>query len=280
MVERLFSLKIPTREEMKEIEISSRLYVEKDSLFMTMPVIGHSLSEAPESELVTFILSNNKLITLRYDDPTPFGMFVQRINKQPLLAASGELVLMGLLEQIADRLADILENATNDLESLSHNIFHSGDSQANTPDFKEALKRIGHVTDLATRAKDSLMNLNRLLLFFAAQFKVKRETKNRIDTLMLDASSIDEHAKFLSAKANFLLDATLGLINIEQNNIIKIFSIAAVAFLPPTLIASIYGMNFDLMPELKWELGYPLALLLMFISAIAPFWYFRRKKWL
>jgi magnesium transporter len=279
-IERQIGLKIPTREDMQEIEASSRLYLEKEALVMTMPVLGRSVTEEPVSEAVTFILTGNRLVTVRYADPVPFGMFIQRIIRQPSLAASGEQVLIGLLEQIADRLADILEGATADIEGLSRSVFHNDGSSEGGTDFKNVLRRIGRISDLATKAKDSLMNLNRLLLFFAAQAKVKRETKARMDTLVLDSGSIDEHAKFLSAKASFLLDATLGMINIEQNNIIKIFSVAAVAFLPPTLIASIYGMNFDAMPELKWGLGYPVALALMLTTAVLPFLYFRRKKWL
>lgn len=280
-IEKLLDIEVPTRDEMQEIETSSRLYVEGGALVMTMSVLNKPTSDEPEAASITFILVKNKLLTVRYVDPVPFGLFIQRIKRQPFLVPSGEQVLLGLLEQIAACLADILEASTADLEGLSRTIFASKDkADAGATNYKEAIQRIGHVGDLATKAKGSLLNLTRLLLFLAAQSDINREAKERMKALMQDSNSIDEHARFLSAKVSFLLDATLGLINLEQNNIIKMFSVAAVAFLPPTLIASIYGMNFTYMPELKWHYGYPFALVLMILSAVLPFWFFRRKKWL
>ncbi|NTU76405.1 MAG: magnesium transporter CorA family protein [Alphaproteobacteria bacterium] len=279
-VEQLLGVEVPTREEMQEIEASSRVYVEDKALVMTLPVLNKSASDEPELAVVTFLLADDRLVTLRYADPAPFNLFIQRINRQPSLASSGDLVLLGLLEQIADRLADILETAIADLEGLSREIFAANHQASGSTNFKDVLRRIGYAADLTTKAKDSLLNLNRMLPFFAAKTEDKKELKVRIKTLLRDAASIDEQATFLSAKISFLLDATLGMINIEQNNIIKIFSVAAVAFLPPTLIASVYGMNFEVLPELKWGFGYPLALMLMFLSAALPFCYFKRKKWL
>ncbi|MBR9970768.1 magnesium transporter CorA family protein [Magnetospirillum sulfuroxidans] len=280
-VENWTEIEVPTREEMQEIELSSRLYVEGRATVMTMPVINKASSEAPESAAITFILVKGLMITVRYVDPVPFSMFVRRINRNPAMAASGEQALMGLLEQIADRLADILEGATADLEALSRQVFLTADDRPHgSRDLRRILQKIGRAGDLATRAKDSLLGLNRLLLFLSVQSSFKKEARGRIKMLMRDANSIAEHANFLSGKVSFLLDATLGLINIEQNNIIKIFSVAAVAFLPPTLIASIYGMNFRVMPELDWQFGYLWALGLMLLAAIVPLWYFRRRKWL
>jgi magnesium transporter len=278
-VEKLLKIEIPTREEMQEIEESSRLYTNKSNLVMTASILNKSASSEPETTPVTFLLSSNHLVTIRYSNPTPFDVFIQRIERQPSLAASGEQALMSLLEQVADRLADILEGATSDLETISREVFRANGETGENPSFKEALRRIGYVGDLGTKAEDSLTNLRRLTAFLGGA-DIKKETKMRSETLFRDIKSIDEHAKFLSTKVSFLLDATLGMINIEQNNIIKIFSVAAVTFLPPTLIASIYGMNFDAMPELKWDYGYPIAVILMLASALVPFIYFRRKKWL
>lgn len=280
IAERLLEIEMPTRDEMQEIEASSRLYVEEGAVVMIMPVLNKTTTDEPESKAITFMLARDRLVTLRYTDPAPFNMFINRLTRFPALGASGEQIIMGLLEQITDSLADILESSAANLDALSHGVFkHKGEANIGL-DFKDVLRRIGYVADIATKAKDSLLNMNRLALFLMAHVDLKKDGKTRIKTLMQDASSIDEHASFLSAKANFLLDATLGMINIEQNNIIKIFSVAAVAFLPPTLIASIYGMNFRVMPELEWGHGYPIALILMLISALLPFWYFRRKKWL
>jgi len=281
LVEGWTEIEVPTREEMQEIELSSRLYVEGRAMVMTMPIINKATTEAPESAAITFIIVDGRMITVRYVDPVPFSMFIRRISRNPAMIADGEKALMGLLEQIADRLADILEGATADLEALSRQVFVSADDQPRgSKDLRRILQNVGRTGDLATRAKDSLLGLNRLLLFLSAQASFKKDARSRIKTLMRDATSIAEHANFLSSKVSFLLDATLGLINIEQNNIIKIFSVAAVAFLPPTLIASIYGMNFQVMPELGWRFGYLWAIGLMLLSAIVPLWYFRRRKWL
>lgn len=281
LVEGWTEIEVPTREEMQEIELSSRLYVEGRAMVMTMPIINKATTEAPESAAITFIIVDGRMITVRYVDPVPFSMFIRRISRNPAMIADGEKALMGLLEQIADRLADILEGATADLEALSRQVFVSADDQPRgSKDLRRILQNVGRTGDLATRAKDSLLGLNRLLLFLSAQSSFKKDARSRIKTLMLDATSIAEHANFLASKVSFLLDATLGLINIEQNNIIKIFSVAAVAFLPPTLIASIYGMNFQFMPELGWRFGYLWAIGLMLLSAIVPLWYFRRRKWL
>ncbi len=279
-VERLLSLEVPTPEEMQEIEASSRLYVDNGAIVMTLPVINRTATTQPEIAAVTFILTEHRLITLRYADPSPFSAFIQRVNRQPGLIDSGEYILLGLLEQIADRLADILEGAVAEVEKISREIFQNSDDSNINPDFKHVLRRIGYAGDLATKAKDSLLGLNRLILFFSAQTSIKKEAGIRLETLSRDVSSIDEHARFLSEKVGFLLNATLGMLNIEQNNIIKIFSVAAVAFMPPTLIASIYGMNFHQIPELSWAFGYPLAVLMMVASAVVPLWQFKRKKWL
>jgi len=280
-VESCLGIEVPTHDEMQEIETSSRLYVENGSLVMTMSVLNKPTGDGIDAAAITFILQSNRLLTVRYSDPLPFALFVQKIKKNSFLVPAGDQVFLGLLEQIADHLADTLENSTTDLEGVSRSIFQSKTrTEYAAVNYKEALYRIGHVGDLATKAKGSLLNLTRLLLFVAGQSDVNKEAKERMKTLMQDANSIDEHARFLSAKVGFLMDATLGLINLEQNNIIKMFSVAAVIFLPPTLIASIYGMNFKYMPELSWHNGYFFALILMALSAAIPLWLFWRKKWL
>lgn len=280
VVERVLGVEVPTRAEMSEIEASSRLYLEGRALVMTLPVINRSTSDEPETAAITFVLSGSRLVTLRYADPAPFNIFSQRLRRQPSLAQTGEQALLGLLEQITDRLADILEAAMASLDIFTRETLRSEDSTPGLVDFKDVLRRIGRVSDLSAKAKECLLGLSRLLLFLTAQMDLSEPSMSRVKSLMRDAKSIDEHASFVSSKVAFLLEATLGLINIEQNNIIKIFSVAAVAFLPPTLVASIYGMNFKHLPELDWGMGYPFALLLMFLSAVLPFLWFRRKKWL
>jgi magnesium transporter len=149
-------------------------------------------------------------------------------------------------------------------------------------DFQKILSRLGRAGDLASKVRESLVSLGRLLAFAiqGTQARGRKTGSARLKTIGRDVASLSDYAAFLNNKVGFLLDATLGMINIEQNAIIKIFSVAAVVFLPPTLIASIYGMNFAHMPELGWPLGYPLALALMVVSAILPYLYFKRRGWL
>ena len=279
-IEKRFAIEVPTREEMQEIELSSRLYDEDGALFMTVSVLNKANSDEPETTAITFILVKKTLITLRYADPVPFKTFIRRVNRSPSLASSAEAVLFGLLEQIVDRLADIMEQAAADLEGLSNIVFANPDDPAHDQDHRAVLRRIGRAGNLSGKAKDSLLNLHRLGLFLSTQTRLKKDAKTRLKTISRDIVSITEHANFIANKVTFLLDATLGMINLEQNNIIKIFSVAAAAFLPPTLIASIYGMNFSVMPELDWQFGYPLAIGLMVLSAVLPLWYFKRKGWL
>jgi magnesium transporter len=290
-VERAFGFEIPTREEMGEIEASSRLYTENGALVMTAPILHRATAEIPESGVITFILVAETLVTVRFVDPLPFAVFARRAERNPGLAATAQATLLGLLESITDRLADVLELAQADMEQVSRDIFakraaalgtdaRSREARRKAPDLQDVLRRIGRVGDLATKARDSLLGLSRIAVFLNAQGEMKKDIKARIKTLSRDLGSITDHANFLAGKVNFLLDATLGLINIEQNAIIKIFTVAAVAFLPPTLIASIYGMNFDFMPELQWRYGYLLAIGLMILSAALPMWYFRRRGWL
>jgi len=284
-IETWLGVAIPTREEMEEIEISSRLYVEDGAYFMTATLPAQTEVDDPLMSPVTFVLAGTRLITVRYHEPRAFKTFPQRAEKVVMGCTSGDTILIGLLEAIVDRLADILERAGRDIEAISRDIFQATSTKVSkrNRDFQELLKGIGRKEDIASSVRDSLISLQRLAGFFAhasTRTKMSKDTKARIKTLSRDVLSLADHATFLSQKISFLLDATLGMISIEQNAIIKIFSVAAVIFLPPTLVASIYGMNFDIIPELKWHFGYPFGIAMMVLSAILPYWYFRRRGWL
>ncbi len=284
-VERALGVDMPTHEEMREIEVSSRLYQEGPAIYMTATMLAKSDTPQPESTVVTFILVGEILVTLRYGEPTPFRTFINRCQRQQFLRTSGEAVLMGLLDAVIDRIADLLERIGFDIDALSSTVFEptaNGNGPGGGDDFKVILRRIGRNGDLASKCRESLVSINRMLTFIASlsDMPARKDIDARIGTLSHDVQSLSDHATFLSNKVNFLLDATLGMLNIAQTNIIKIFSVAATVFLPPTLIASIYGMNFQHMPELDWPWGYPLALLLMLASAIAPYFYFKHKRWL
>ena len=281
LVESYLGLEVPTREDMLEIEASSRVYREGDALFMTAILLANTDTEKPEATPVSFILANGCLITIRYSDPRSVQSFMARAQRTGGYH-SGATALVGLLEAIVDRTADILERLGLEVEALTREVLeHQGQKQGR--EFREILQNIGQRGDLNGKARESLVSLGRVLTFLLqglADKQQPKELRGRLKTLGRDIGSLTDHASFLSNKLNFLLDATLGMINIEQNAIIKIFSVAAVVFLPPTLIASIYGMNFDLMPELDWRFGYPLAVGLMILSAIIPYWFFKRRGWL
>jgi magnesium transporter len=280
-IETWLGIGIPTREEMEEIEISSRLYVEDGVSFMTATLPAHTDGDNPVMAPVTFVLAGSRLVTVRYHEPRAFKTFPMRAEKAATGCTTGETILVGLLEAIVDRLADVLERISHDIEALSRDIFNPPAAKAakRDRDFQRLLKDIGSKESLTSNIRDSLTSLQRLAGFLANAASQK-DALVRIKTLARDVLSLADHASFLSQKITFLLDATLGMINIEQNAIIKIVSVAAVVFLPPTLVASVYGMNFEVMPELRWLLGYPFALVLMLVAAILPFWYFRRKGWL
>lgn len=281
-LEQRLGITLPTREDMDEIEVSSRLYSDGDNEFMTalLPsqADGHDYLLAP----VTFILAQHHLITMRFHDPRAFGTFEQRAGKSGPGFKEGESAMLALLETIIDRLADILERAGRDIDTISRSIFSQTTTKAGRGvNMKTTLQGIGRVGDLTSNIKDSLVTLERLVVYLHPKLKSdKADRRGQIKAVTMDIKSLQDQSNFLSQKTTFLLDATLGLINIEQAAIIKIFSVVSVIFLPPTLVASIYGMNFRLMPELDWTLGYPLAIGVMVVSAILPFAYFKRRGWL
>ncbi len=283
-LEAQLGLNVPTKEEMDEIEISSRLYTENDTDFMTVILPAHSDGDDPQMLPVSFVLAGDRLITVRYHNPRAFQTFPIRAAKVPMGCETGEGVLLALLEAIVDRLADILERAGRDIDGISRSVFKQRNAKpTKTKDFQAVLENIGQKGDLVSKIRDSLVTLDRLVGFLGQvtlQRKSAKDARDRVKTLSRDVHSLSDHASFLSQKITFLLDATLGMIGIEQNAIIKIFSVAAVVFLPPTLIASVYGMNFQHMPELSWPYGYPFAVGLMILSAIVPYLYFMRRGWL
>jgi len=292
LLEAWLGIDVPTREEMAEIEASSRIYEEEGALFMTTLVVWKADTGAPSNTPVTFIVTQRHLVTVRYADPAPFRNFVARCSKQPRTVATSDTAFVGLLEAIVDRAADLLERIGADLDAISGDTFAEQRSRLaaakrkrsprRAVDLELTLERIGRANDLATKVRESLISMGRVVSFFRATAAdwMQPQMKVHATTLDRDVRSLNEHDAYLVQKVNFLLDATLGLINIQQNAIIKIFSVVAVVFMPPTLVASIYGMNFKVMPELDLPYGYPLALFLMICAAVLPYFYFKYRRWL
>jgi magnesium transporter len=284
LIERRLGISVPTREEMQEIEVSSRLYVEQHARFMTATLMCNSDTVAPKTTPVTFILAGRKLVTVRYDEPRPFTIVDHRLARNCPADANGETVLMELLDAVVDREADLLERIGLEVDQVSRDIFDPrGEGPARSTAYQTMLKTIGSKGDLTSKVRESLVSIGRLLLFLANEAEGMRWPKDvrlQLVSMQRDVQSLSDHATYLANKTTFLLDALLGVVTLEQNNVIKIFSIAAVVLLPPTLVATVYGMNFKNMPELDWQYGYPLALGMMAIAAIVPYYVFKWKKWL
>ncbi|MGG7645547.1 magnesium transporter CorA family protein [Rhodovulum sp. YNF3179] len=273
-------LALPSRADQEEIEQSSRLYLDHGVPVMTALLPARVDTDEAHIGPVTFILTEDRLVTLRHHHPRPFTQFPARAARASLGCSSALTVLLGLLEDIIDRLADITENVGREIDGLSREIFRpSGEAR---PDHQKTLRQIGQSDALVMHLRESLLTLERLLIFLIPVLEQReggKPARGMVRSFQRDLRTIAEQAGFLQQKTALLLDATLGMIDIEQNKIIKIFSIAAVVFLPPTLIASIYGMNFAAMPELDWAAGYPAALTAMAVSAVIPLIYFKRKGW-
>ena len=285
-VERLAGIAVPTREDMQEIEISSRLYIENGARYMTAtPDVLVRHRESPRTTAVTFILAGHRLVTVRYDAPKPFMLVENKLARSCAAGITGEMVLMELLDAVIDRNADILERAGSDMDTISHDIFEP-EGAARTGQAKrysDILIAIGRKGDLTSKVRESLVSIGRVVTFVAAAVdgvKWSKDMREQLKTMQRDVTSLTDHASYLSNKITFVLDAMLGVVNLEQNNIIKLFSVMAVVLMPPTLIASIYGMNFKIMPELEWQHGYPIALVMMLLAAVLPYVFFKWKKWL
>lgn len=283
-VERLAGIAIPTREDMQEIEISSRLYMENGARYMTATLMCHSDTDMPRTTAVTFILGDHRLVTVRYDLPKPFALVEAKLARSCTPSVTGEMVLMELLDAVIDRCADILERCGTEIDQVSHDIFEpESERHGQAKRYSQILISIGRKGDLTSKVRESLVSIGRVVTFLSAVVegvKWSKDMREQLKTMQRDVASLTDHASYLSSKITFVLDAMLGVVNLEQNNIIKLFSVMAVVLMPPTLIASVYGMNFKVMPELEWVHGYPMALVMMLIAAIVPYWIFKWKKWL
>jgi magnesium transporter len=221
---------------------------------------------------------------VRYSSPRSFTTFAAYAQKNAEAFQTGGRAFMGLIESIVDRTAEILERSGGEVDAISRTVFRMKRARETTPSslLRELLARLALNQNLVTKVRDSLVSMGRMVSFCSAVYDpgADVELREHVRSVSRDLQSLTDHASFITQTTSFLQDAALGLINLEQNEIIKIFSVAAVMFLPPTLVASIYGMNFKSMPELAWPTGYPLAIGLMILSALIPYLYFKRRGWL
>ena len=282
-VEQFLRIDVPTREEMREIETSNRFYQESEALYMTATVVTKLDTPRPENSQITFILTPDRLITNRYVDPLPFRRFIAYADRHPAQCGTAAAVLAGLLEAMVNRIADVLERASDEMDALSSEVFSpANNGRRRDRDYRAILERVGRNGDLNSKARETLGSLARLVGFLqqANGPRIDDEVRNRLNSVLRDAEQLSSHAAFMSNKVQFMLDATLGMINIDQNNILKIFSVATVVLLPPSVIGAIFGMNFDVIPTSHADWGFWGALGLMVTSAVVPFVYFKQRGWL
>ncbi len=286
LVERCIQVDVPTQDELAEIEPSSRLYEQNGALYMTISALYGVEEGHPSSTPIGFVLAGNRLVTIRYVTPKPVRAFADHVRRDPELARDAPTVMVRLLDAIIDRLADELEHVGAEIERLSSEIFQKNVDDRRIPAERltRLLTSIGRVQTLLAKIRYTAVSTSRMLSFLAGSSRLNdassKDIRHHLASLTTDVTSLTEHANFLSDNLQFLLDASLGLISIEQNAAMKLFSWAAVVFLPPTLVAGVYGMNFKHMPELQWLFGYPMALGIILVSAVAPYLYFKRRGWI
>ena len=286
LVERRYGATVPTGDEMWDLETSSRLHVDNDQLCMTVTIATKIDTPTPETAVVSFVLSTDRLISVRYSDPTPFRRWRAFAETHPATCTNSSIVFTGLLQSLIERIAEVIERLGGELDDLSTSIFSGSAAHAKFSkrdlQLRAYLQSLGRKGDLLSKLRESLVSLGRTVSFAQTPGVpvVTLETRRHLQTIQHDVTALSEHASFVAGKISFLLEATLGLISIEQNRLMNIFSIAAVVLMPPTLIAGIYGMNFERMPELHWHYGYPLSLLVMFLSSVVPLLYLRRRGYL
>jgi magnesium transporter len=279
--EKLLGMPIPTREEMNEIEVSNRLYEEKGALFMTATMLTKVDSGEPQTHAVTFIVTEKMLFTVRYLDTTSFRRFSTHFQKIAPMNLDGPSIFLMMIESIINRQADILERVERDIDRITRTIFRHREQGERAPatDYQAILEWIGRCGDIATKIHESLTTFSRAVVFAGhhAQFSGAVHEPHAT-SIVRDIAGLSDHGNHLAGRVNFLLDATLGMISIEQNGFFRVLSVASLIFMPPTLVAGIYGMNFKLMPEIDWQWGYPMALGIMLIAAILPMAYLRQRK--
>ncbi|WP_296944230.1 magnesium/cobalt transporter CorA [uncultured Massilia sp.] len=273
-----YDVVLPGEDEVSDIEASARYYEgENGDLHLRTDFLREEEDGPSRIVTVAFILSKKVLFSVHVDDLPVFRLVRLRARSRPGSIEDYMDVLLDLYATDAEYSADALEGIYESLEAVSQRVLQK---EFTDQDAAAALNAIAHEEDLNGRIRRNMMDTRRAVSFLMRGRLLNSEQFEEARQILRDIESLDGHTSFLFDKVNFLMDATVGFININQNKIIKIFSVASVAFLPPTLIASIYGMNFEFLPELHWKFGYGWSLSLMVVSAIAPFLYFRHRGWL
>lgn len=279
---RVLGVDLPTLADMEEIELSSRLYRENGADYLTVVLPSLSDTRTPVSGPVCFILTPDRLVTVRHHTPRPLETYPERADRVGPGCETPSHVFLSLMEEIIGRLADLLEHVGQGLDDLTASMFQKG-AKATDDALQTGLHVVGRESDLLGRVRLSLLTIERAISYFAQSFGPgagPKDTRAVIKGLMRDIQALEVHGDYLNSRLAMASDVTLGMINLSQNRTVKIVSVVAVIFLPPTVIASAYGMNFANMPELDWRLGYPMAIAMMIASAVLTYLFFKWRRWL
>ncbi len=284
VIEKIFGIKVPTKAKVQEIETSSRLYQENGCLYLTAPLPITDVRSNIRLDSVTFVLGHERLLTLRYEEFPLRASVLVRFHKLESADPPAFQLFLHALGAVVDDIADLLERLLEEIDILSRDIFYRHDPSQKLPKtiISHSMTRIGVCGENVLLLRESLVGFGRLVGYISRESDSTFGAwgKSELKTLEKDISALTDHVAFASNRISFLLNAVLGFVNIRQNDIIKILSVVSVVLLPPTVFASLWGMNFTLMPELKWPLGYPLALVIIVISAILPYLYCKKRQWL
>jgi magnesium transporter len=278
-------LHVPTRDELSEIESSSRLSRRGEALYLSMPGLVHTEAGETGSQPVGFVLSPDRLLTVRFARQRAFETYAARCGAGLAQDASSVGLLLGLCETLVDRIADVLEREGEELDGVSRRVFRAaprrGQPRRAEIELRAMLRTVGRVGDLVSKARDTLLGLGRMIPFVLANTPwITSEQKTRFKTLRADIVSLNDYDSHLAGKVQFLMEAIIGFIGIEQSNIIRVLTVVSVVGVPPTFFASLWGMNYRSMPELDWAWGYPMALGIILLSAVLPIVLFRVRGWL
>lgn len=272
-LEVLLHTELPESDDVEEIESSARYFTDSSGIHVHSLFVMQSEGRM-DTTTVAFILQPDRLITVREQELADFRLLRMRARRGQVEVRNPRHLLLTIFEQKVENLADTIEDLHHELEVISHKVLEETDT-----DLESAIDDLAALEDSNGKVRLCLMDTQRSISFLQRQLRDTQAGQEIIPEVIRDIDTLMSHTTFLFDKINFLMGTTQGFINIEQNKIIKIFSIAAVVFLPPTLVASLYGMNFEYMPELKWTFGYPMAIGLMILAGVAPYWFFKRKGW-
>jgi len=285
-LERTLAIRIPTYDRLVEIESSSRLATEADHIFLSLSLVVRTEDGMPRTTPVGFVLSRELLLTLHFQSLKAFESCSIRLANGAAAPQDGAGHFLTIVESIIDHVADILEHAGSDLDDISWRIFSENGAYKHEPrkegaNLRRVLRQVGRTGDLTSKISDSLLGMGRMIPYVSANAAgyLSPAAKGRLESLSRDITSLNDYETHLTDKIQLLVDATLGFTNVEQNNVFRVLTVFSIIGIPPTFVASMYGMNFKTMPEYDWAWGYAYGLCVIALSALIPALWFKWRGW-